>query len=153
MWQAEAPAFVLVGRGGGRAWTIFLPHLWSTCLAYRGGPCWVPWSQGLRGLGLPSIVHVLGLEALGGLFLPSSPLPFLCSCPDRQPEGAAGAAPFKAQAAPRCLPCQSPHFPGPGARGLGAQHSQAGLLQGEPPAHNQCLRADYKRPLFSCWTN
>lgn len=48
MWQAEAPAFVLVGRGGGRAWTVFLPHLWSTCLAYGAVPAGSP---GLRGSG------------------------------------------------------------------------------------------------------
>lgn len=46
--------------------------------------------------------------------------PSLCSCTDRQPKRAAGPATFKTQAASRCLPYQSSHFPHPGTLGLRA---------------------------------
>ena len=132
--------FVLVGRRGGHAWALLPPRP----LVHLPALWWGRSLQSPLGLGgsrsldlgvLPSTaVHGLGRESLP--WVPSSlahPCPFLCSCPDRQPEGAAGSAPFKAQAAPGCLPCESPHLPGPGTPGLRAQHFQTGLLQGEAP--------------------
>lgn len=56
---------------------------------------------------------------------------FLHSCPDGQPERTAGPAAFETQAPTRCHSCQSPYCAGAGAPGLRAQHSQAGLFQGE----------------------
>lgn len=122
--------------GCSRGHALFPPRLWATCLVYGDVvPVGSPGSWGPQVLEyFPELVCTVWAESF--LWVSPSlphPCPFLCSCPDRQPEGTAGSAPFKAQAAPRCVPCQSPHLLGPGAPGLRAQHSQTGLLQGEAP--------------------